>query len=82
MNQEVLVGMAVLFSLALQTLLRNGAEPADLWDLGTDPTDRRDLFLPDPPRERLKLVIYIQKAFLSHTFSFLPAQKYIQGNRG
>lgn len=43
--------------LALQTLLRNGTEPADLWGLVTK---GKDLFLSDPGRKQFKLVIYIQ----------------------
>ena len=54
--------------LALQTLLGNGAEPADLWGLVTK---GKDLFLSDPGREQFKLVIYVQKG-ISFPYFFLP----------
>lgn len=68
--------------LTLQTLLRNRAEPADLWGLVTK---GKDLFLSDPRRDQFKLVIYLQKSIsfcltLCHTSSFLLTQKYVQGN--
>ena len=55
--------------LTPQTLLRNGAEPTDLWGLVTK---GKDLFLSDHGREQFKLVIYVQKS-ISFLYFFLPS---------
>lgn len=60
-------------SLAMQMLLRNGAETAGLWGLVSK---KKDLFLSDAGREQFKLMIYVQRSI-----SFPFTQKYVQGSR-
>lgn len=48
-----------LAPLAMQLLLRNGAETAGLWGLVTK---KKDLFLSDDGRKQFKWVIYVQKS--------------------
>lgn len=56
-------------SLAMQMLLRNGAETAGLWGLVSK---KEDLFLSDAGRGQFKWIIYVQRSIF-FPYCFLPS---------